>query len=75
MAADSDARTSAAATMPREVVEVTALVMSVPEPFLIPDVTPPGWSKSVVFHIVRDLVDAGALTHKADGYRRVEVEG
>lgn len=54
------------------IAEVTALINTVPEPFIVPDVTPRGWSPSLVFHILRDLCDAGALTHGPDGYRRVE---
>jgi hypothetical protein len=52
--------------------KVWALVETAPEPFLVPDVTPRAARPSEVFHIVRDLVDAGALTRGDDGYRKVD---
>lgn len=52
------------------IADLTALVAVAHEPFIVPDVTPRGWKPSVVFHILRDLVDAGVLLHGPDGYRR-----
>jgi hypothetical protein len=49
---------------------VKALIADASEPFLVPDVTPRGASKAAVFHVLRDMVDAGALEHHVDGYRR-----
>jgi hypothetical protein len=49
---------------------VKALIADASEPFLVPDVTPRGASKAAVFHMLRDMVDAGALEHHVDGYRR-----